>query len=61
MGADGGKGETYFEIAQEQSSRPQQDIKNRALKQNLPSTAHESYMDICGDAMISSPKKLLAK
>lgn len=43
------------------TSRAQQDIKNRNLKQNLPSTAHEPYMDICGEVMISTPKKLMEK
>ena len=55
-GADGRKCETYCEIAHEQSSRPQQDIKNRNLKQNLPSTAMSRI-----DVMISTPKKLLEK
>ena len=52
-GTDGRKCETYCEIAHEQSSRTQQHIKNRNLKQNLPSTAHELYTDICGDVMTS--------
>lgn len=57
-GADGRKCETYCEIAHEQSTARHQ---NRNLKQNLPSTAHEPYMDICGDVMISTPKKLMEK
>ena len=56
--ADGRKCETYCEIAHEQSTARHQ---NRNLKQNLPSTAHEPYMDICGDVMISTPKKLMEK
>ena len=57
-GADGRKCETYCEIAHEQSTARHQ---NRNLKQNLPSTEHEPYMDICGDVMISTPKKLMEK
>ena len=57
-GADGRKCETYCEIAHEQSTARHQ---NRNLKQNLPSTAHEPYMDICGDVKISTPKKLMEK
>ena len=57
-GADGRKCETYCEIAHEQSTARHQ---NRNLKQNLPSTAHEPYMDICDDVMISTPKKLMEK
>ena len=57
-GAEGRKCETYCEIAHEQSTARHQ---NRNLKQNLPSTAHEPYMDICGDVMISTPKKLMEK